>query len=220
MTDRSESDRRYYEANKERISEYKRQWAEANKDRRRESQRQWQSANADRLRQKRHEYYEANRDKIIASSRRRYEEKREAVLEQQASYYVRTKDKQRGKRRDYYERNRDAILARAQFERHGLDPEGWAQLWERQSGCCYLCGDELLAEKTHVDHDHRCCGKRKSCAKCRRGLACSSCNSAIGYMFDDPSRMRRVADALEIALAAYEKRAINSGGQLMFTESG
>ena len=85
--------------------------------------------------------------------------------------------------------------------KHGLYPEGWAALWDAQSGRCYLCGDPLPDDRrrVHVDHDHRHCPPRYSCARCRRGLACGICNYVVGLAGDDPARLRRIARNLERA---------------------
>lgn len=74
---------------------------------------------------------------------------------------------------------------------------------EAQMGCCYLCGEPLPVEprKVHVDHDHSCCRGSRSCGTCIRGLACEACNTGVGMFGDDPDRMRRVADSLEMANA-------------------
>ena len=89
--------------------------------------------------------------------------------------------------------------------RHGDRAEQWAA----QDGQCYLCGDPLPdgnGNQTVMDHDHSCCPGKKSCAACRRGLACSSCNAAIGYARDDPARLRRIAGNLEMAKASVAAR--------------
>ena len=102
--------------------------------------------------------------------------------------------------------NRDRARAKgAQYRDkylYGLAPEGRARLVEAQGGCCYLCGEPLNLDApgmVHVDHDHACCRGVKSCGTCIRGLACEPCNKGIGLFGDDPGRMRRVADALEMA---------------------
>lgn len=102
-------------------------------------------------------------------------------------------------------RKREGIYSR----RHsGMQPHEWAQMWQAQDGRCYLCGRDLPEDRrfVHVDHDHRCCPPGASCSTCRRGLACNSCNALIGHAQDDPARLRRIADALEIALLAVAER--------------
>jgi hypothetical protein len=54
-----------------------------------------------------------------------------------------------------------------------------------QDGVCAVCKKSPKDGEVLVyDHNHRCCGGKKSCAKCRRGLLCHKCNRALGF-FDD-----------------------------------
>jgi Recombination endonuclease VII len=88
------------------------------------------------------------------------------------------------------------------WAKHKLRLADYDALWESQGGKCYLCGDDLVrGRKTHIDHDHSCCPRNKSCALCRRGLSCDLCNWIIGYAGDDPGRLRMLADNLEAAQA-------------------
>jgi hypothetical protein len=85
---------------------------------------------------------------------------------------------------------------------YGLSPERVAQMTAEQDGCCYLCGEPLDFEKKHgftIDHDHSCCRGQRSCGTCVRGITCGKCNAGVGHFGDDPDRMRRVADNLEMA---------------------
>lgn len=46
---------------------------------------------------------------------------------------------------------------------------------------CWLCGAKNSGVKRlHVEHDHKCCGPKKSCGKCIRGIVCNKCNILIG----------------------------------------
>ena len=93
--------------------------------------------------------------------------------------------------------------------RHGCDwNEEFGRLWQAQDGKCYLCENPLDSDQAacHVDHDHSCCPPGRSCAKCRRGLAHPLCNWIVGYAEDDPDRLRRIADNLEIASALVRER--------------
>src|ERR1035438_5681784 len=88
---------------------------------------------------------------------------------------------------------------------YGITPEQWQAMFDAQGGCCYLCGEPLDLELKgrgvgiSTDHDHSCGRGRRSCGTCIRGLACMPCNAGIGNFGDDPGRMRRVADNLEMA---------------------
>jgi len=184
------------------------------------------------------EYYLENRKKILEQRREYYLKNREAVRERQAAYRNSPgkREAQQQRAADWYRVNGEKTRARAarwqrvnvekaragtMFRRHGMRPEDWAALWEAQDGKCYLCGDEMDCESrpsqrgVHVEHDHSCCGMYGSCPVCRRGLACADCNAVIGYAHEDPARLRRIADALEAAQAAFgERKALSAAGQL------
>lgn len=150
-------------------------------------------------RQRHREYYEANRDQVRAT---------------QASWH----QKNPGYQHDWYMRNREQTRAYGYLRRHGLRPEDWASLWEEQRGCCYLCGRSMTVDEAFIDHDHSCCPQMKSCANCRRGLACKRCNTLIALADEDPMRLHRIADALEIAQAAYAIRNLTGAEQLTMFE--
>lgn len=47
---------------------------------------------------------------------------------------------------------------------------------------CRICMEQLTADATHVDHDHR--------SGVVRGLLCTNCNLGLGHFRDDPQRLR------------------------------
>lgn len=96
-----------------------------------------------------------------------------------------------------------------QLRNHGMHPEQWSAMWDAQNGNCWLCDRPLPEDRTKavIDHDHAHCPKGKSCRYCRRGLAHSNCNTAIGLLGEDPAILRIIADKLEwmktLTTAAY-----------------
>lgn len=86
--------------------------------------------------------------------------------------------------------------------RYGITAQQVAEMAEAQNQLCYLCNEPLDFEtprRMHIDHDKSCCRGRRSCGACVRGLACDKCNLGIGHFGDDPERIRRAADNLEMA---------------------
>ena len=75
----------------------------------------------------------------------------------------------------------------------------WEALFAAQGSCCAICGANTpLGNGWHTDHDHGCCPERgRSCGQCVRGILCSGCNTGIGLLGDDSSRLRAAADYLE-----------------------
>lgn len=83
------------------------------------------------------------------------------------------------------------------LRRYGLTGETYAALVEAQGGRCAICGTAEPGGqgRWHVDHDHKCCGTRKSsCGHCIRGLLCSRCNIGIGNLKDDPVIIQAALD--------------------------
>jgi len=166
--------RRRYTRHSEEIMEWQRAYRAANADKVNAQVRARRAANPEHARGLARARYAANREKINARNKE-----------------IRDKSK-----------DRDGELRR----RHGMRRDEWDAMWEAQQGCCYLCGDELRMEgpngnsKAVMDHRHDCCGRKKSCPACRRGIACTRCNIIIGYARDDPERLRRIAVNLEEAM--------------------
>lgn len=74
---------------------------------------------------------------------------------------------------------------------YGMTVEQYDELLSAQDGVCAICGGEQTHGRTFldVDHDHA--------TGAIRGLLCSHCNRAIGFLLDDPVRMRAAAAYLE-----------------------
>lgn len=90
--------------------------------------------------------------------------------------------------------NPDKVYAwnqKQQLAPFGLTWETYTQMLANQGGRCAICPRTEPGGKGrwHVDHDHRCCGPKKACDKCRRGLLCFNCNVALGYLGDDPEML-------------------------------
>lgn len=80
---------------------------------------------------------------------------------------------------------------------HKLTRVEFESIWEAQEGKCPVCGECLdTVKKLCVDHDHSCCPSGSSCGKCVRGLLCGNCNSAIGFLKDDPALLLRASTYL------------------------
>lgn len=84
---------------------------------------------------------------------------------------------------------------RRRLKEYGVTPEDVAAMRDAQGGMCAGCGREFNGGRGHeaecVDHDHTT-GRV-------RGLLCGACNLALGYVKDDPARLRALADYLEKA---------------------
>lgn len=66
-----------------------------------------------------------------------------------------------------------------------------------QKGLCGSCDEPMTVATCHIDHDHSCCGKGRSCSKCRRALLCRACNVSLGILHEDPQKIAKLAQYAE-----------------------
>lgn len=191
---------------------HRKSYEREHRDQIRKVKREWQQANREKAREIQRRYQERHGERDAALKRQRREE--DAADPVKAAL-------KREKSRQYYLANRERLLAQKKRDiaesykssrrsTHGVDWDVlFSSLWDAQDGKCYLCGGQLDQESPkaiHLDHDHACCPLGRTCERCRRGLACSDCNNVLGRVRDDPARLRRMADALEIASEAVALR--------------
>lgn len=133
--------------------------------------------------------------------------RRDAKNARQRDYYAKNRDRMRAYAADWRDRNPGRDALQQLMRRHGREiADDFPAMWDAQAGLCYLCGRDLDAAKTHIDHDHSCCPARRSCRACRRGLSCGPCNSMLGFANDDPDRLRLIAVNLERVLGPARER--------------
>ena len=212
---RREYARRYREEHREEARERERRWRANPENRARANESKRKSREDPEVRRRRGE---RERERRVAGG----DELRERERLRHLRYRSENREKVRAARARYRQANLEAMRASTRRSgpkvRHGSDyVEVFAALWDAQSGRCYLCGDDLVAEQAVIEHDHRCCPSARSCPYCRRGLACGPCNGIIGFARDDPVRLRRIADNLEPALTAVAIRLSEKPQQLTLT---
>ena len=97
----------------------------------------------------------------------------------------------------------------AQIRRHGLTAVDKAEIATAQLGCA-ICGRTEPGRKGWVvDHDRSCCAGDQSCLDCRRAILCQWCNNALGYAFDSPMTLRRMADYIELGTRMHPSQVWN-----------
>ena len=102
----------------------------------------------------------------------------------------------------YYEKNRTAILKKQKEDRtpekkrathlkgkYGITLEQYNEMHQAQDDCCKICNNKT--DKLVVDHCHTT-GEI-------RGLLCSTCNSAIGLLKEDPKVISNAIEYLKSA---------------------
>ena len=103
---RKEIDKRYREANKDKINEKQRAIYEANKDKIAEKKRAYREANNEKIAEKKRAYYEATKDKRLEYAKEYSELNRAKLAEKSLANYEANKDKINAKRREKYQANK------------------------------------------------------------------------------------------------------------------
>ena len=81
---------------------------------------------------------------------------------------------------------------------HKISYEEYMAKIEAQNYMCKICGAEPKGERFWaLDHDHRCCGKGRSCPKCQRGVLCQSCNKILGFAKDNIEVLEKAIEYLK-----------------------
>lgn len=100
---------------------------------------------------------------------------------------------------------------RNNLKKYNVTPEWFDATLAKQGGRCAVCGTTDAGGKHgqfHIDHDHSCCPKGKSCGKCVRGLLCHRCNVGLGNFKDDLARLEAAITYLR------ETRAVSTSDRL------
>lgn len=83
----------------------------------------------------------------------------------------------------------------ASLKKYGISREEYLDLIKKQGNVCAIC-KKKKEKRLSIDHDHSCC-KNGSCGKCVRGLLCSNCNSALGFVNDNIEILKSMIQYLE-----------------------
>ena len=162
---RREYRRRYYEANKERLSAQNKAWYEANKEHVQETQRRYREEHREERKLKDKAYHEAHKEQRRVQSQARYAASREETIArvkawQQANpdkkrlnaarSYERNKEKRRAHAKEYREANKEMLAAKASARNRQLrlDVLGHYSNGTMQCACCGLTDYEFLT----LDH--------------------------------------------------------------------
>lgn len=95
------------------------------------------------------------------------------------------------KKRQHYWANLEKTRDARRFERYNVSKE-WFE--KESANGCEVCG---TFENLCIDHDHSCCPGKTSCGKCVRGILCSRCNTAEGYLSSDKELVKSLLRYME-----------------------
>lgn len=134
-------------------------------------------------------YYSKNKELSKKKSREYYWRNREASLKRSVDYYNLNKDKIYEVKKKYRENSDYFQKQRAKrFGIYNFSQEDYRLLFGKQNGKCAICNSESKI-RLSVDHNHTT-GKV-------RGLLCSHCNLALGYLKDSIDRLKSAISYLE-----------------------
>ena len=85
-------------------------------------------------------------------------------------------------------RAKDPWTFKKRCARHGINEKQFWEIYDKQGGRCLVCEDQISAEISAIDHNHK--------TKEVRGILCKSCNRALGLLKDSPSNLQRAAQYL------------------------
>lgn len=168
----------------------------------RDPENTWQKRNPEKTRAQRRRYHERhpgrskewaerNPEKAKAIQSRSSRRYRERHPEKANAWAKRNPEKVREAVRRWDKKHPDKRAASHRRhwlkKRYGLSESEFAEMVATQAGGCAICGS---TEKLGVDHNHQ--------SGAIRGILCTSCNSALGFLVDQP-------DLFEIALAYLER---------------
>lgn len=109
-------------------------------------------------------YYQKNKEKQILAAK---------------NYYKNNKEKHKNTNIEYIKNNKEKVKEQRYkshlMKTYNITKEYYNELFEKQNGCCSICGihQSELKKRLFVDHDHNT-GKI-------RGLLCHNCNVGIGF---------------------------------------
>lgn len=115
------------------------------------------------------------------------------IAEDNAQYRANHKAENAERAAKWYKENSENVILATYLRR--LAVAGWTQemydaKFEEQHGLCAICNKEQLDKRLSADHEH-------IEPPNPRGLLCTACNRAIGYLKDSPELLRKAADYIE-----------------------
>lgn len=109
-------------------------------------------------------------------------------------YHSLSKDERRAKKQQYKENDPD--FERKKRDQHlrklyGLTVDKYDEMWNRQGGCCSICGrhENQFRKRLFVDHCHTTGNVRE--------LLCAACNFLVGTMETTPDTVAKATEYLE-----------------------
>lgn len=120
--------------------------------------------------------YYLEHKKEVAEYNKKYRKNHPGKRTEEAKRYrEKYKEREQKRRHERYLKNPNYFREHRIKERYGLSIEDYNVLFEKQHGCCAICGTHQseLSKRLSIDHDHK--------TDEIRGLLCQRCNGALGF---------------------------------------
>jgi len=105
-------------------------------------------------------------------------------------YRAKHREEAKAFNKHYRLEHKEEIRLQRMAKRYGINKDDFDTLLHNQGGVCAICRKpDWNGKGPHVDHDH-VTGKV-------RGILCTSCNMAIGHVYDDPKIAQSIVDYLK-----------------------
>tara|TARA_R110002126_G_C10195957_1_gene476406 strand:+ start:55 stop:627 length:573 start_codon:yes stop_codon:yes gene_type:complete len=185
--EQAESQKKYREANKEKLAEKNRKYREANREKLAEAKKQYRENNKEKINEAIKQYRENNKEKLAEAKKQYRENNREKINEKQRKYHEDNKEKLNENKKQYHQTPIGKRISRiCRWKREGIKlPEEYGENWDifyeeeyLSITNCEECGVKLTVDKKNtsttkcLDHNH--------ITGDFRNILCQACNIQRG----------------------------------------
>jgi hypothetical protein len=164
------------------------------KEERKKYHKQWYDDNKKRILERQKRYNDTHQKERSTYGKAYRDEHKEEIAESKKQYYENNKEQRIQYNKQYHNSHKETTRKRSRKRtiiKHGVTPEQHTEIFNKQQGCCMICGrhQSELKLALAIDHDHTT-GKI-------RGLLCGKCNRGIGYLNDDVNLLLKAIEYLK-----------------------
>ena len=114
---------------------------------------------------------------------------RERLKQNNPEQYRKMQDANNKLKKEAFAKDPERYRWQTIYKKYKLTKQMYLDMLEQQGGVCAICKGLPKRNWLAVDHNHLCCPGTKTCGHCIRGLLCSSCNSFLGRVSDNPQTL-------------------------------
>ena len=120
-----------------------------------------------------------NRDKRLLQQKQYYTNNKESYKKRAEMNKDKLKVYNKNYSKLYYKKNRLFLIEAQLKNKYGITKDQYNELFNKQNGCCAICGrhQSMIKKTLAVDHNHE--------TNEIRGLLCQSCNLILGHANDN-----------------------------------